>query len=88
VIRATASSLRPWVWRKSRATWLAKGKPTSSGVTGAVRITRFSARPLLISWVRAWVVVGWSGGKIRLGGGDFLFEVGPQGGLVVLDGQR
>ena len=58
VIRATSSSLRPWVWRRRRAAWLAKGNPTSSGLTGAVRMTRFSARPLLISCVRAWVAVG------------------------------
>ena len=57
VIKATSSSLRPWVWRKSRAAWLAKGKPTSSGLIRAVRMTRLSARPLLISRVRAWVEV-------------------------------
>src|SRR5713101_5178804 len=88
VIKATSSSLRPWVWRKSRAAWLAKGKPTSSGLTGAVRMARLSERPLLISWVRAWVSVGCSGGKIRLGSGDFLFEVGPNRGLIVFYGQQ
>jgi len=49
VIKATCSSLRPWVWRKSRAAWLAKGNPASSGRIGAVRMTRLSERPLLIS---------------------------------------
>jgi hypothetical protein len=88
VINATSSSLRPWVWRNSRAAWRAKGKPTSSGLTGAVRMTRFSGRPLLISCVRAWVGLGGSGGKIRLGSGYFLFDVGPQGGLIVFYGQQ
>ena len=49
VIKATFSSWRPVVWRTRRAAWRAKGKPTSSGLTGAVRMARFSARPLLIS---------------------------------------
>ncbi len=88
VIKANSSFLRPWVWRNSRAAWLAKGKPTSSGLTGAVRMARLSARPLLISWVRAWVDVGCSGGKIRLGSGDFLFDIGPKGGLIVFDGEQ
>jgi hypothetical protein len=88
VIRATSSFLRPWVCRNSRAAWLAKGKPTSSGLTGEVRMTRLSARPLLISRVQAWVLVGCLGGKIRLGSDDFLFEVGSQGGLIVFDGQQ
>src|SRR2546422_1219740 len=86
VSKATSSSLRPWVWRKSRAAWRAKGKPTSSGVTTALRMVRFSARPLLVSWVRAWVEVGCLGGKIRLRSGYLLFDVGPKGGLIVFDG--
>lgn len=88
VIKATISSLRPWVWRKSRAAWLAKGNPASSGLIGAVRMTRFSERPLLISWVRAWVAVGCSGGEIRLGSGDFLFDAGSYGGLIVFGSQQ
>lgn len=88
VIKATSSSLRPCVWRNSRAAWRAKGNPTSSGLTGAVRMARLSVRPLLISWVRAWQEVGCSGGKIRLRSGYFLFDIGPQRGLIVFDGQQ
>jgi hypothetical protein len=51
-------------------------------------MARLSARPLLISWVRAWVEVGCSGGKIRLGSGYFLFDIGPQSGLIVFDGEQ
>src|SRR6266704_3390419 len=88
VIKATSSSFRPWVWRKSRAAWAAMGKPTSSALTAAVRITRFSARPLLSSCVRASVGVGCSGGKIRSGSGYFLFDVRPQRGLIVFDREQ
>src|SRR5438552_9529126 len=88
VIKATSSSFRPWVWRKSRAAWAAMGKPTSSAVTAAVRITRFSARPLLSSCVRASVGVAWSGGEIRSGSGYFFFDVGPKRGLIVFDGEQ
>lgn len=58
VIKTTSSSLRPCVWRRRRAACLAIGNPTSSGLTGAVRMARLSVRPLLISRVRAWVEVG------------------------------
>jgi hypothetical protein len=51
-------------------------------------MARFSGRPLLISWVRAWVEVGCSGGEIRLGSGYFLFDVGPNCGLIVFGAQQ
>jgi len=35
-------SFRPSVWRSNLAACAAKGNPTSSGVTAAVRMTRFS----------------------------------------------
>src|SRR2546422_2006194 len=88
VIKATSSSRRPLVCRSRRAAWRAIGKPMSSAATSAVEIARFSVRPLFFSKVRAWVGLGGSRGEIRFGSGDFLFDVGPQGRLVVLDGQE
>jgi len=50
-----SSSLRPSVWRNSRAACSANGKQTCSPVTGAVTILRLSLRLLLISCTRALV---------------------------------
>ena len=88
VISATRSSLRPSVWRNSRAACSAKGKQTCSALTGAVTILRLSVRLLLISWVQAWVGVGSRGGKIALGGGHECFDLLAYGGLVPLDGEQ
>ena len=44
-IKATSSSRRPWVCRRSRAACMARGKPTFSADTAAVRMPRFSSRP-------------------------------------------
>ena len=38
--------------------------------------------------VRAWVAVGPSGGKIRLGSGYLFFDVRPKGWLVIFDRQQ
>jgi hypothetical protein len=43
---------------------------------------------LFFSEVRAWVAVGFSRGKMRRRSGYFLFDVGPQGGLIILDCQQ
>src|SRR5271166_1054348 len=64
VISATSSSLRPSVWRNSRAACSANGKQTASALTVALTILRLSLRPLLISCTRALVGVGSLGGKI------------------------
>ncbi len=52
-MRATFSSLRPSDWRRSLATWAAKGNPMSSALTASVRMTRISSRPLFCSCVQA-----------------------------------
>src|SRR5271166_1228586 len=88
VISATSSSLRPSVWRSSRAACSANGKQTCSPVTGAVQILRLSLRPLLISSTRALVGVDSRGGKIALRSGDECFDVCAHGGLVPLDREQ
>src|SRR5271165_2004389 len=85
VISATNSSLRPSVWRKSRAACSANGKRTCSPVTGTVQILRLSWRRLLISCTRALVGVDSRGGKIALGSGNQCFDLCADGGLVPLD---
>src|SRR5271165_1706845 len=85
VMSATSSSLRPSVWRNSRAACSANGKQTCSPVTGAVTILRLSLRLLLISCTRAFVGVGSRGGKIALGDGNECFDLFAHGGLVPLD---
>src|SRR5271166_3625505 len=57
VISAASSSLRPSVWRNSRAACSANGKQTCSALTGAVTILRLSLRLLLISCTQALVGV-------------------------------
>ncbi len=49
VNRATVSGWRPVVARRKRAAWAAKGKPTSSAVTGRVTSVRVVVRPLFRS---------------------------------------
>src|SRR5258706_10555043 len=88
VTSATSSSFRPVLWRTSRATWAAMGKPMSSACATAVRMARFSSLPLFFSWVLASVRLACPRGEIRSGSGDFLFYVGPQCGLVFFDGEQ
>src|SRR5271165_868508 len=88
VISATNSSLRPSVWRKSRAACSANGKQTCSPVTGTVQILRLSWRRLLISCTRALVGVDSRGGKIALGSGNHCFDLCADGGLVPLDREQ
>src|SRR5258707_13512846 len=84
VISATSSSLRPSVWRNSRAACSANGKQTCSAVTGAVTILRLSLRLLLISCTRAFVGVDSCGGKIALGGGNEGFHLFGHGWVIAL----
>src|ERR1700688_4166405 len=88
VISATSSSLRPSVWRNSRAACSANGKPTCSPVTGAVQILRLSWRFLLICCTRALVGVDSRGKKIALRSGDECFDLFSYGGLVALDREQ
>src|SRR5271166_6585896 len=86
VISATSSSLRPSVWRNSRAACSANGKQTASALTVAVTILRLSLRPLLISCTRALVGVGsLVGGKIAPRGINECFDLFAHGGLIALN---
>src|SRR5208337_607308 len=94
VISATSSSLRPSVWRNSRAACSANGKQTASALTVAVTILRLSLRPLLISCTRATrlsspkslVGVGsLVGGKIAPRGINECFDLFAHGGLIAFN---
>src|SRR5208337_77633 len=85
VISATSSSLRPSVWRNSRAACSANGKQTASALTVALTILRLSLRPLLISCTRALVGVGSLGGKIAPRGINECFNLFAHGGLIALN---
>ena len=51
-------------------------------------MVRDSRRLLFHSTVRAWLALALRGGKTRLGGGHFFFDVGPYRRLVVFDGEQ
>src|SRR5208283_915511 len=93
VISATSSSLRPSVWRNSRAACSANGKQTASALTVALTILRLSLRPLLISCARATRLsspksllgVGSLGGKIAPRGINECFDLFAHGGLIALN---